>query len=509
PEQGAAKFRRYGVNVIVADREGEGAPVIFEDHPTLGNVLGRIEHMSQMGTLFTDFMLIKPGALHKANGGYLVVDARRLLTEPFVWEAIKRTLRSGSIRIESGAEHLGLSTTVSLDPEPIPLHVKVILIGERRLYDLLVHFDPDFGDLFKVEADFDDRWERTEDNEGQTARLFSSIIRSENLLPLSAEGAALLIEEAARDAQDAERLSLRTEELCDLLSEADYWARQDERRVVSADDMDCAIKERIQRKDRIRERMYEAIERETMLIDTEGSIVGQVNGLAVLGIGGFAFGKPSRITARVRMGTGKLIDIEREVKLGGPLHSKGVMILSSYLNGNFSLDQPISLWASLVFEQSYGGVDGDSASSTELYTLLSALSDVPIKQSLAVTGSVNQLGQVQAIGGVNEKIEGFFDICKARGLTGDQGVLIPASNVKHLMLRQDVVDAAADGRFNVYPVSTINEGIELLTGRAAGERDADGRYPAESINALVEEKLETFATRRRFFASDGEDKKDE
>lgn len=495
------RFRRYGVNVIVSAGDREGAAVVIEDHPTLGNLLGRIEHLSEMGALVTDFLLIKPGALHRANGGYIVIDARKILTESFAWEALKRTLRGNSIRIESAAEQLGFATTVTLDPEPIPLDVKIVLIGERRVYDLLVHVDPDFGELFKAEADFQDRWPRTLAHEKQTARLFSTIIDGEGLRPLAVGGAALLIEEAARFADDSERISLRIGYFTDLLREADFWAGQEDKTEIEAADIAKAIKARIHRKDRIRSRVYEAIERDTVLIDTDGTAVGQVNGLSVTGIGDFMFGKPSRITARVRMGAGKLIDIEREVDLGGPLHSKGVMILSSYLYANFALDRPLSLWASLVFEQSYGGVDGDSASSAELYALLSALSGIPIRQGLAVTGSVNQLGHVQAIGGVNEKIEGFFDICKARGLSGDQGVLIPRSNTKHLMLRKDVVEAAEAGGFSIYAVQTIDEGIAVLTGKAAGKRDKAGDFPADSVNGLVDARLRSFAEARRAFAS--------
>ncbi len=496
---GEPQYRRYGVNVVVADDDSGGAPVVSEEHPTLGNLVGRIEHLSQMGTLVTDFLLIKPGALHRANGGYIVLDARKIIGEPFAWEALKRTLRGDAIRIESAAEQFGFVTTVTLDPEPIPLDVKVVLIGERFLYDLLVHLDPDFADLFKVEADFEDRWERTGDNEQNTARLFASIIANEGLRPLDASGAALMIEESARLAEDAERLSLQVGQLADRLREADFWAGEAGRDAIGAEDVERATRERIRRKDRLRERVYEMIERETVLIDTDGEAIGQVNGLSVTGLGGFMFGRPSRITARVRMGSGKLIDIEREVELGGPLHSKGVMILASYLQANFALDEPVSLWASLVFEQSYGGVDGDSASSAELYALLSALSDAPIRQSLAVTGSVNQLGHVQAIGGVNEKIEGFFDICNARGLTGSQGVLIPAANVKHLMLRADVVEAASEGKFHVYPVGTIDEGITLLTGRPAGERGPDGGFPPETINGKVDARLRLYAEKRRAF----------
>lgn len=504
------RFRRYGVNVLVSDGEGDGASVVVEDHPTLGNLLGRVEHLSEMGTLVTDFMLIKPGALHRANGGYIVLDARKILSEAFAWEALKRTLLSNTIRIESAAEQIGFATTVTLDPEPIPLDVKIILVGERALYNLLVHLDPDFSTLFKVEADFEDRWGRTSENEKQIAQLFSTIIKSEDLRPLDAVGAALLIEEAARHADDSERLSLQIGYLTDLLLEADYWAGEAKVQTITAAQIERAIAGRTRRKDRIRQRVYEAIDRETLLIDTDGAAIGQINGLSVTGIGDFMFGKPSRITARVRMGSGKLIDIEREVELGGPLHSKGVMILASYLNANYALDRPVSLWASLVFEQSYGGIDGDSASSAELYALLSALSEIPIRQSLAVTGSVNQLGQVQAIGGVNEKIEGFFDICKMRGLTGEQGVLIPQSNVKHLMLRQDVVAAVENEQFSVHAVQTIDEGISILTGRPAGQRDAAGCFPPDSVNGLADAKLCAFADARRAFSERGEsDKTDE
>lgn len=509
PDSQDPRFRRYGVNVLVSDHAQEGASVVVEDHPTLGNLLGRVEHLSQMGALVTDFMLIKAGALHRANGGYIILDARKILSEAFAWEALKRTLLANTIRIESAAEQIGFATTVTLDPEPIPLDVKVVLVGERGLYNLLVQLDPDFSRLFKVEADFEDRWVRTDENERHISRLFSTIIESNQLRPLDAEGAARLIEEAARDADDSERLSLQTGYLTDLLLEADYWTGEESAQTITAAQIDRAIADRVRRKDRFRERVYETIDRQTLLIDTQGSAVGQINGLSVTGIGDFMFGKPSRITARVRMGAGKLIDIEREVELGGPLHSKGVMILASFLNANYALDRPVSLWASLVFEQSYGGVDGDSASSAELYALLSALSEIPISQSLAVTGSVNQLGDVQAIGGVNEKIEGFFDICSLRGLTGDQGVLIPRSNVKHLMLRQDVVAAVEADRFKVHAVQTIDEGISILTGRNAGQRDARGLFPADSINGLVDAKLRAFADARRAFSERNERDKPE
>ncbi len=502
------RFNRYLVNVMVAkdgDSDQLGAPLVNENHPTLSNLVGRIEHRSQLGALVTDFTMIRPGALHRANGGYLVIDARKVLTELLSWEALKRALRSNTITIVSAAEQLSLVSTVSLEPEPIPLNVKIVLIGERMLYYLLTTLDPDFADLFKVEADFDEELPRSPANVALYARLIATIAKRENLRPLNAGGVARLIEETARLAEDAERLSLRIGRLADLLREADHWAGDARRRRITAADIDKAVAEQIYRSDRIRQRSHENIERGTVLIDTDGEAVGQVNGLSVIGLGNFSFGQPSRITARVRMGTGKVVDIERETKLGGPLHSKGVLILSSFLAANYALDVPMSLWASIVFEQSYGGVDGDSASSAELYALLSALAEVPLKQSLAVTGSVNQYGQVQAIGGVNQKIEGFFDICHANGLTGGQGVLIPASNVKHLMLRNDIVNVAARRRFHIYSVGTISEGIELLTGLSAGTRDRQGEFPKDTINGLVEARLRQFAFTRKTFIGGNKD----
>ncbi len=501
------QFNRYLINVMIAndgDGDSKGAPLVVEDHPTLANVVGRIEHMSQFGALVTDFTMIRPGSLHRANGGYLIIDARKLLTEMFAWEALKRALRSKKITIVSAAEHLSITSTISLEPEPIPLKVKVVLIGERMLYYLLSTLDPDFGDLFKVEVDFSEELIRSEENTALYARLIATIAQNEGLRPLNAAAVARLVDEAARLSEDAERLSLRVGRLADVMREANFWTGTANRRQITAADVDRAVEEQVQRAARIRDRSQEVIERGIVLIDTQDAAVGQINGLSVISLGGFSFGRPSRITVRVRMGSGKVIDIERETKLGGPLHSKGVLILSSFLAANYALDVPMSLWASIVFEQSYGGVDGDSASSAELYALLSALADVPLKQSLAVTGSVNQNGQVQAIGGVNQKIEGFFDICLSRGLTGDQGVLIPSANVAHLMLRPDVVKAAAKGRFHIYPVDTIAEGIELLTGMPAGQRGKDGRFPANSINALVEDQLRRFANVRKQFGENGD-----
>jgi lon-related putative ATP-dependent protease len=496
------RFRRYMVNVMV-ENSSHGdprAPVIEELSPTYGNLIGRIEHIAHMGALLTDFLLIKPGALHRANGGYLLIDARKLLLTPFAWEALKRALKAREVRIEHPVETLGLISTQTLDPEPIPLDVKVVLFGDRELYYLLAAYDPDFNRLFKVQADFDDTIAQSEENNGAYARVIASIVKEHNLKPVDAGGVARLIEEGARLADDREKLSIEIGRIADVVREADYWSGAAGRQVTGREDVSRAIKEQIQRADRLRDRSHESINRRIVFIDTDGTKVGQINALSVVQLGSFSFGRPSRITARVRMGQGRVTDIEREVNLGGPLHSKGVLILWGFLAGRYAEDVPLALAATLVFEQSYGSVDGDSASSTELYALLSALSEVPVKQSLAVTGSVNQWGEVQAIGGVNEKIEGFYDICTARGLTGEQGVLIPKSNIQHLMLREDVVEAVRAGRFAIHAVDHVDEGIEILTGVKAGERGADGMFAEGTINRLVEDKLNSFAERARTFA---------
>jgi lon-related putative ATP-dependent protease len=495
-------FSRYEVNALVTNNQENGAPVIYEDNPTYPNLIGRVEHIAQMGALVTDFRQIKPGALHRANGGYLILDARKLLTEPYSWEGLKRALQSRQISIESLGQAYNMISVVSLEPQRIPLDVKVVLLGERMLYYMLHQMDPDFSELFKVAADFEDQMDRTPENDQFYARLVATLIRKEDLLHFDKTAVARVIEHSARLVGDAEKLSTGMQSVVDLLREADYWARANGARANNSDlvgvaDVQEAIDAQIFRASRLRDRMQEAILRETIMVDSDGEQVGQINGLSVLAVGDFAFGQPSRITARVRLGKGEVVDIERQVEMGGPLHSKGVLILAAFLGARYAKERPLSISASLVFEQSYGGVDGDSASSTELYALLSALSGLPIKQGLAVTGSVNQMGQVQAIGGVNEKIEGFFDICEARGLTGDQGVLIPAANVKHLMLRQDVTEAVADGRFHIYPIAHIDEGIELLTGVTAGELDGDGRYPEGSVNFLVMQQLDRFAEKQR------------
>jgi len=503
----SSPLARYQVNVLDDHGGVAGAPVVYEDKPTFHNLIGRIEHVAQMGTLVTDFTHIKAGALHKANGGYLILDARRVLAEPFAWEGLKRALRSRCIRIESLGEALSLVSTVSLEAEPIPLDVKVVLVGDRLLYYLLYELDPDFRELFKVAVDFESHVDRTAAGDLAYAGVIATLARRASLRPFTARAVARLIEHGARVVGDASELWIELDRLTDVLREADYWAGQAGHEAVEAGDVQRAIDAWVERASRPRERLLEEIARGTIRITTEGAVVGQVNGLSVIELGGFSFGRPSRITARARLGTGTVVDIEREVELGGPIHSKGVLILSGFLAGRYVPDQPLSLSASIVFEQSYGSVEGDSASSAELYALLSALADVPIKQSIAVTGSVDQHGVLQPVGGINEKIEGFFDVCRAKGLTGDQGVLIPAGNVRHLMLRDDVIEAVEGGRFRIYTAETIDEGIEVLTGLPAGVRDGAGRFPDGSLNGLVEARLAAFARQARAFRAGAGDSK--
>ena len=495
-----AFFRRYSVNALVTSSAEGGAPVVVEDLPTLQNIVGGIEHLSHMGSLVTDFSLIRSGALHRANGGYLLLDAQKVLTQPFSWEALKRALRARAIRPESGSEMLGIVSTTSLHPEPIELDVKVVLVGEAEIYYLLCRLDREFGELFKVAADFDDQVERTPEAELRFAWYISSEAGREQLLPFDAGATARAIEQLVRASGSADHLSTHLVTLGNLLRESDYRAREATHDRVRREDVERAIAEERRRASRLQERVIEEIGRGTLLIETSGTAVGQVNGLSVIELNGHAFARPSRITASVRLGQGELIDIEREVELGGPIHSKGVMILGGYLGSHYAASVPLSLAARIVFEQSYGGVDGDSASSAELYALLSAIANVPLKQSLAVTGSVNQRGEVQAIGAVNDKIEGFFDLCVARGLCG-QGVVIPAANVRHLMLRADVVDAVRAGSFHIHAVRTIDEGLEILTGQPAGERGLDGEYLVGTFNHRVDERLTSMAMTRLEFAS--------
>jgi lon-related putative ATP-dependent protease len=497
-------FYNYQINVLVTNNKKSGAPIISEDNPTYSNLIGRVEHIAQFGALVTDFTLIKPGALHRANGGYLLLDVRKVLMQPFAWEGLKRALQSREIHIESLGQMYSLVSTVSLEPEPIPLDIKIILFGDRLFYYLLQEYDPEFNELFKVAADFEEHIERNAETHLLYARLIGTLIRKEALLPYDRNAVARVIEHSAREVGDGEKLSMHMHSVADLLREADYCARQDDHDVVTASDVQQAIDAQIRRQDRVRDRLYEAILRDTLMIDTQGTVVGQVNGLAVIELGSFIFSQPIRITATSRLGKGELINIEREVKLSGAIHSKGVLILSAFLAARYARNQPLALSASLVFEQSYGIVEGDSASLAELCALLSHLANTPIKQSLAVTGSVNQLGQAQAIGAVNEKIEGFFDICAARGLTGDQGVLIPVANVKHLMLHQNVIAAAEAGQFHIYAVENVDQAIALLTDLPAGEADASGEYPAESLNYRVAARLNELARIGKSFALQAE-----
>ncbi|MSP00005.1 MAG: ATP-binding protein [Acetobacteraceae bacterium] len=487
-------LEKFEINVLISQSDhGLDAPVVEELNPTLANLVGRIEYMQMQGALVTNFRQIKAGALHRANGGTLLLDVRALLSEPYSWAALKRALTRREIVIEDVTRFIGMTTTVSLEPDPIPLNIKVVLFGDRSLYYMLSAADPDLARHFKVLADFDDSFERTVENEMMLARMIGAMAKQEGLKPLDREAVGRIIEHAARIAEDQTHLTLRVELIRDLVTEISHWAGVAHRTVATKDDVEHAIAKQIARASRIRDLGQSMIVRNIALIDTSGAQVGQVNGLSVMSLGGFAFGKPTRITCSVRPGAGRIVDIEREVELGGPLHSKGVLILSGYLASRYGQDTPISLNASLVFEQSYGGVDGDSASSTELYALLSAISELPLRQDIAVTGSVNQHGIVQAIGGANDKIEGYFDICVARGLTGTQGVMIPASNAQNLMLRADVTEACASGKFSIWPIETIGQGIELLTGHAMGERGVDGIYPEGTVNRAVVDRLERFA----------------
>jgi len=480
---------RYHVNVLVENQGDAPVPVLYEDNPTLQNVVGRIEHIAHMGTLATNFSLVKPGALHRANGGYLVLDARKVLINPWVWDALKRAIRSREVRIESIERILSMVSTTSLEPEPVPLDAKIVLVGDRYLYHLLKAYDPEFSLYFKVYADFSDSMDRSREAVGLYARMIATLARRGKCRPLSAPGVCRVIDQSARDADDSQRLSLHLGDLMDLLQEADFWAGRQDSELIEPRHVEQAIEQRIYRNNRYQELLAQQIDKGVMLLATAGSQVGQINGLSVMQLGDYSFGRPTRITATARLGAGKLIDIERETDLGGPLHSKGVMILGAFLARRYAHSQPLALSASIVFEQSYGRVDGDSASMAELVALLSAIADIPIRQDLAMTGSVNQLGEMQAIGGVNEKIEGFFDVCAARGLSGSQGVLIPESNVQHLMLKPAVVEACRSGMFHIHAASHVDDVLELMTGTAAGAPTAEGGFDAGSVNERVRERL--------------------
>lgn len=485
------KYAKFKVNVIIKNEPHSGAPIIHLDHPTQGNLVGKVERIQQYGALLTDFSLIKAGALHKANGGFLLIDAHKLLLQPFAWDSLKRAIASKQIKIEAPSEETSF-TTISLDPQPIPLNVKIILTGNAELYELLSERDPEFSDFFKVEADFDVLMDRTKENEIEYAKLIGSLSKKKKLRSLNKQAVAKVIEYASRLAESSEKLTAHIASIGDLLREADYWARKSKSTHIGKNHVDQAINAKLYRNGRIKEMMLEQIDKGTILIDVKGKKIGQINGLVVYNFSRLSFGKPARITAQVRIGKGEFVNIEREVEMSGPIHSKGVLILESLLANRFAKFCPLSLNASIVFEQSYGGVDGDSASSTEYYCLISAITGIPIKQNIAVTGSINQFGEIQPIGGVNEKIEGFFDVCSHQGLDGTQGVIIPRTNVADLMLREDVVQAVEENKFTIYAVDNVDDGLEILTGMKAGTLGKNNKYPKNSINDTVQRSLENF-----------------
>lgn len=488
---------RYQVNLIVDCSKQSGAPVVYLDNPTYHNLIGRIEYESRATGPTTNFMLIKSGALLNANGGYLVIDAHKILNMPHAWEALKRSLYAKKVKIESLDQVLNTDTTLTLEPEPIPLKVKIILLGNRITYYMLHEMDPDFAELFKVEADFDEEMPRDNENTLMYARLIASRARKHNLNELESGAVARLIEFSSRLANNSENLSTRLRTIDDLMIETQYWAIQSEHQHITYDDVQHAIDAQIERTERIQKLIQKDIQRGTLLIDTDGEAVGLINGLSVYDVGKFSFGQPSRITASVHLGDGSIINIEREVDLSGSIHDKGVLILSALLASRYTRDTPLSFSASLAFEQSYGRIDGDSASLAELCVLISALTSIPLKQSFAVTGSLNQQGYVQAVGGVNEKIEGFFDICNQRGLTGHQGCIIPKINVMNLSLRKDVIDAIESGKFHIYPVNHYEQALEVLTDLPAGEELVDGNFEKGSLNDRIMKKLCAYAKMRK------------
>jgi predicted ATP-dependent protease len=496
---GRNPFLPFQVNVFVDNSEAKGPPVIVESNPNFGNMFGKIERRFLFGGYLSDHTMLKAGALSRANGGYVLLTVNDVLTNPGVWPALKRAIKNKEVRIEDPFEQFGLIAPQGLRPEPMPIKAKVILTGDATLYQLLSMYDEDFWEIFKVKADFDFEIEKTKDNMLAYAAFLSGCCDECEARHFDPSGVAKVIEYSARMVADQERLSSRFAQIKDWIEEANYWASRDNAEFISASHVQKAIDERLFRHNLVDERIRDLINRGTIMIDAEGEVVGQVNGLSVYSLGDITFGKPSRITAKTFLGRGGVINIERESQLSGPIHNKGVMILSGYLGWKYAQDKPLSLSASLCFEQSYEGVEGDSASSTELYAILSSLSEIPIKQNVAVTGSVNQKGEIQPIGGINQKIEGFFKVCQAKGLNGDQGVLMPEQNLRNLMLREEVVDAVREGKFHIYSARTIDEGIEILTGTPAGQRQQDGTYPESTVNYLVDTRLKEMAERLKGF----------
>lgn len=490
-------LNRYQVNLLVDHSGQQVAPVVFESNPTYGNLAGRIEHRSELGSMVTDFTMIRPGALHRANGGFLVLEMETLSANPLAWDALKRTLKNRQIRTEEAGSQLQLITTSTLEPEPIPFNAKVVLIGDPLTYYLLQEYDQDFQKLFKVQADFGDVFPRTPEACHSYARFVAARCQQEQLLPFDRTAVARVVEFGSRLAEHQHKLSSRFGEIADVVREASFWARRAGRQATTGPDVDQALEQRIYRANRLEEEAQDAIVEGFHRIQVAGEALGQVNGLSVLTLGNHSFGRPSRITVETFTGKEGVISLDREAKLSGRIYDKGLLTLSGYLGGKYASDIPLSLSASISFEQLYDEIDGDSASSSELYALLSSLSELHIKQGIAVTGSVDQQGHVQPVGGVNEKIEGYFDTCLRLGLTGDQGVIVPARNVVNLMLRADVCQAIADGQFHVFPVDTIDEGIEILTGWPAGQVNDDGDYPEGTVHARVQERLEEIADNLR------------
>lgn len=483
-------FHRYTVNLLVNNKNQAGAPVIYETNPTIYNLFGKIEYRGSLGSWVTDFSLIKPGALHLANGGYLILQAAEILQQPYVWSLLKRSLQTGYVQIENLSEDRGMVPTSGIKPEPIPLNIKVIIIGSYYLYDLLSAVDDDFHKLFKVKVEFDTVMERNSENCYKMAIFVKNYAEAEGLLPFHRRAVAKIIDYSSRLVEEQSKLSTRFQEITKILVEASYWANKSQAKVVDGCHIGQAISEQTQRTNHASEQIREMIQKGTIMVDTDGFRIGQINGLAVLGTRDSVFGIPTKITAQTFVGKSGIMNIDREASLSGQIHNKGLMILTGFLSGQFAKNRPIPLSASITFEQTYSPIDGDSASSTELYVLLSSLADVPINQGIAVTGSVNQWGEIQPIGGVNEKIEGFFYICQERSLTGEQGVIIPKQNVANLMLNHEIIDAVKQGQFHIWAISHIAEGIELLTGIEAGNvRDEFGQYPAGSIFARVEERF--------------------
>lgn len=496
---------KYKVNVFVDNGKTEGAPVIVEDNPTYYNLLGRVDYKSSLGVMVTDFNMIKAGAIHLANGGYLIIQAIDLFSNAVIWPAFKRALKTGLARIENLGEHVSMVSVVTLKPEPIDINVKVVLIGNPRLFHQLYSLDEDFKKLFKVKVDFDQEMPREEKQLNDYTSFVCSFCNETGNRHLDCEAVALLLEYGSRMVSHQNKLTTRFNEVINIIVEGNYWAAQNNHLVITEGDIHKALEEKVYRSNLIEEKIQESIKEDSIVLDLEGFAVGQANGLAVLQVGDYAFGKPSRITARTSMGQKGILNIEREIKISGPSHSKGILVLSGYLSGKFARKKPLSLNASITFEQLYDGVDGDSASSAELYALLSDLSGVPLNQGIAITGSVNQYGEIQPIGGVNQKIEGFYHACKNRGLTGSQGVMIPKRNVKNLVLKREVIKAVEEGKFQIWAVETVDEGIEVLSGVAAGKQSPEGSYPEGTINSMVDLRLKEMAEDIRKFGKKNSD----